>query len=67
MGLFRTFSVQEGFVPSVREVKDAPAGMRVELIDLFFYLAEKAEAHAMKKNTIPLITPVDCATSLAKI
>ena len=49
--------MQEGFVPSVRDVKDAPQKMRIELVDLFFFLAEKAEKNALQQNKTPPITP----------
>jgi len=38
--VFRDFSIQEGHIPSGRNLEDAPDGMRQELIDLFFGLAE---------------------------
>jgi hypothetical protein len=41
MHWIRNFSAQEGHVPTVRNVEDAPQPMRQELVDVFFGVAEQ--------------------------
>lgn len=55
MGWIRNFSAQEGHIPQVRNVEDAPSALRHELLDLIFHLAEHNPADGMDRRVYHII------------